>query len=189
MQNVEYKAELRDLSLARTIAASIGALLADTLRQTDTYFRIPDAKLKKRETAGQPTEWIFYSRPGQTRAKLSNFTLYPEAMARERFGNNDLPVWVVVKKVRELWSWHGVRIHLDTVEGLAHLADEKGVRGPGYFIEFEALVCPERSLAKAHEQVEFLRSSFGPAMGEPLAVGYAELLSQEQEPAREDTDR
>lgn len=178
MQNIEYKAELRDLPLARTIASGIGAMQAEMLRQTDTYFRIPDAKLKKRETIGHPTEWVFYSRPGQTRPKLSNFTIYSEAVARERFGHADLPVWVVVRKVRELWLWHGVRIHLDTVEGLSHAFDEKGNRGPGCFIEFEALVCPERSLTKASQEVEFLRESFNPAMGEALAVGYAELLSQ-----------
>jgi adenylate cyclase class IV len=167
MQNVEYKAELRDLSLARTIAAAIGALRVDTLRQTDTYFRIPDAKLKRRETVGHPTEWVFYSRPDRARAKLSTFTLYPEHMARERFGNTDLPVWTVVKKSRELWTYDGVRIHLDTVENL------------GTFIEFEALICPERTQAKGHELVEFLRTSFAPAMGESLAVGYAELLTHE----------
>jgi adenylate cyclase class IV len=180
MQNVEYKAELRDIALARTIAAGIGAIHAEILRHTDTYFRVPDAKLKKRESVGHPTEWVFYSRPGQSRAKLSNFTLYSEHQARERFGAAELPVWVVVKKVRELWSWEGVRIHLDTVDGLAHMPNEDGTRGPATFIEFEALVTPERSLAKAHEQVEFLRKSFLPAAGEPLSVGYAELLSQEQ---------
>jgi adenylate cyclase class IV len=181
MQNVEYKAELRDPALARTIAASIGALRVDTLRQTDTYFRIPDGKLKRRETLGQPTEWVFYSRPGQSRAKLSTFTIYPEHMARERFGSTDLPVWLVVKKARDLWTWNGVRIHFDAVEGLAHIPDANGVHGPAHFIEFEALVCPERTLAQGHEQVEFLRSSFAPAMGEAIAVGYAELLAQEQE--------
>ena len=71
MQNVEYKAELRDPSLARTIAATIGAIKVDTLRQTDTYFRVPDAKLKKRETLGHPTEWVFYNRPGRSRLKRS----------------------------------------------------------------------------------------------------------------------
>lgn len=188
MQNVEYKAELRDLSLARTIAASIGALRVDTLRQTDTYFRIPDGKLKKRETLGQPTEWIFYSRPGQSRAKLSTFTIYPEHMARERFGSTDLPVWLIVKKSRDLWTWNGVRIHLDSVEGLGHQRDEQGRPTPGHFIEFEALVCPERAQAKAHEQVEFLRASFAPAMGEAIAAGYADLLMQEREPVQEGTD-
>jgi adenylate cyclase class IV len=188
MQNVEYKAELKDLSLARTIAAAIGAIRVDTLQQTDTYFRIPDGKLKKRETLGQPTEWIFYSRPGQTRAKLSTFTIYPEHMARERFGASDPPVWLIVKKSRELWSFDGVRIHLDTVESLGHKRDAEGKATPGMFIEFEALICPERSQAKAHEQVEFLRSSFNSAMGEAIAAGYAELLSQEHEPAQEGID-
>ena len=67
MQNVEYKAELRDIALARTIAAAIGAIKVDTLVQTDTYFRVPDAKLKRRETVGHTTECVFYNRPGRTR--------------------------------------------------------------------------------------------------------------------------
>ena len=167
MQNVEYKAELRDASLARTIAASIGAIKVDTLRQTDTYFRVPDAKLKKRETLGHPTEWVFYNRPGRSRPKLSTFTLYPEHMARERFGHADLPVWVIVKKVRELWTYDGVRIHFDAVEGL------------GSFVEFEALICPERTQAKGLELVEMLRTSLAPAMGEAIACGYADLLAGE----------
>jgi adenylate cyclase class IV len=167
MQNVEYKAELRDLSLARTIIAALGAFRVDLLRQTDTYFRVPDAKLKKRETVGHPTEWVFYSRPDRSRPKLSTFTLYPDHMARERFGSTDLPVWVVVKKARELWIYDGVRIHLDTVENL------------GTFIEFEALICPERTQATGHEVVDFLRKSLAPAMGEAIACGYADLLAGE----------
>lgn len=165
MQNIEYKAELRDLALARTIAPSIGALHADTLEQTDTYFRVPDARLKKRETIGRPTEWVFYNRPSRMRPKLSNFTIYPEPMARERFGQIAMPVWLIVKKRRELWVKNGVRIHLDSVEGL------------GNFIEFEALICPERGMAACHEAVEALRKSFGPALGEPIGCGYADLLA------------
>lgn len=168
MQNVEYKAELRDIALARTIAASIKAIFVDTLKQTDTYFRVPDAMLKKRETEGHPTEWVFYSRALRTQSKLSNFTLYPDSMAQERFGAAELPVWLVVKKKRELWTYQGVRIHLDQVENL------------GTYIEFEALVCPERSMEKAREQVEHLRQSFAPAMGEAIACGYADLLEAEK---------
>lgn len=165
MQNVEYKAELRDPALARTLAGNLRALPVETLRQTDTYFRVPDGKLKKRETVGFPTEWVFYARPSRARAKLSNFTIYPEAMAKARFGAMPLPAWVTVVKTRELWTYDGVRIHLDTVAGL------------GTFIEFEALICPERSLQRAHELVEMLRKHFGPAMGEPIACGYADLLA------------
>lgn len=168
MQNVEFKAELRDPSLARTICASINALRADTLVQTDTYFRVPDAKLKKRETVGHDTEWVFYSRAPRSRPKLSTYTIYSEAQAIERFGTTPLPIWVVVKKSRDLWLYQGVRIHLDNVEEL------------GWFIEFEALVSPDRNLARCHELLDTLRRALGPAMGEPIAVGYAELLLQEQ---------
>lgn len=168
MQNVEYKSELRDISLARTIAASLGALHADTLVQTDTYFRVPDAKLKKRETVGHPTEYIFYSRAARTKPKLSNFTIYSEAQAAERFGSSPLPVLLVVKKTRELWLLKGVRIHLDQVESL------------GNFLEFEALVTPDRNLAKCHHLMDELRLAFSHALGEAIAVGYAELITANQ---------
>lgn len=170
MQNVEYKAELRDVALGRTIAASINALQVGVLEQTDTYYRVPDGRLKKRETRGSPTEWIFYSRPDRSKAKLSTFTIYPDVMAQQRFGTIGLPTWIVVKKVRELWTFDGVRIHLDTVEGL------------GTFVEFEALICPERSMTKAHQQVEQLRQAFKPAIGEPISRGYADMLCPDTEP-------
>jgi adenylate cyclase class IV len=168
MQNVEYKSELRDADLARTILRAIGAGWVATFRQIDTYYRVPDARLKKRETQGHPTEWVFYQRASRARPKLSTFTIYPEAMARERFGETPLPVWCVVRKSRELYlSREGVRIHIDTVEGL------------GLFVEFEALICPERNLARCHEAIDGLRRALAPAMGEPVACGYADLAAAE----------
>jgi adenylate cyclase class IV len=164
MQNVEYKAELRDISLAKTLCGAVGASWVSTLEQTDTYYRVADAKLKRRECIGYEPEWVFYNRSSRPQPKLSNFTIYSDAQAQQRFGAVPLPVLCVVKKRRELYmSRHGVRIHLDHVEGL------------GDFIEFEALVCPERSLSDAHAQVEELRRAFRPAMGEAIAAGYADL--------------
>lgn len=173
MQNVEFKAELRDPGLARTICRALeagGAQFVGTLRQTDTYFRVPDAKLKKREVPGAPTEYIFYNRPNRSRPKLSSYTIYTEAQALERFGTTPLPVWVVVNKSRDLYMHKGVRIHIDRVEGL------------GEFIEFEAVVAHEHNLSSCHAIIEELRAAFGPAMGEPIACGYAELLAGEDAP-------
>ncbi len=103
MHNVEFKAELRDLPLARSVCKAIGATFILTLEQTDTYFRVAAGRLKKRECAGEPTEYIFYDRENRARPKLSHFTIYSEAQAVERFGAAPLPVWVVVRKVRELY--------------------------------------------------------------------------------------
>ncbi len=175
MQNIELKAELRDLPLARTIARGIGATFILAFDQTDTYYRVPSGKLKKRETVDEPVEFIFYDRPTKSAAKLSNFTIYSQDQAAERFGTHPLPVWVVVRKRRELFILGHVRIHLDTVEGL------------GSFLEFEALISRDYDAARCDQSVAELREKFQPALGELIDCGYADLLAREQEntPARE----
>lgn len=169
MQNLEFKSELRDLALARSVVRHLGAAWVGTFKQTDTYYRVPDAKLKKRETEGLPTEWIFYTRVGRLKPKISTFTIYTDSEAKERFGTAPLPVWCTVVKARELYIWEGVRIHLDDVERL------------GKFLEFEALVRPERNLAKCHALLGTLRQKLGPALGEPIACGYADILTRDEE--------
>ncbi len=171
MHNVEYKAELRDMAMARAACQAVGASFIAVLRQTDTYFRVPSGRLKRRECPGEPTEWIFYDRRDEARPRLSCFTIYTDSQARERFGVSPLPELVVVRKRRELHLLENVRIHLDEVEGL------------GQFIEFEALVSPGFPVAKCHASVDRLRAAFGPALGEPLSVSYADLLIQERDGA------
>jgi adenylate cyclase, class 2 len=164
MQNVEFKAELQDLSLARSICRALGATAISTMHQTDTYYRLPTGRLKKREMPGEPTEYIFYQRPDKTQPKVSTFTIYTENEAITRFGATSLPVWLVVKKTRELWMLGNVRIHLDTVEGL------------GPFLEFEALVTPHSDITRCHAMVGELREQFKPALGEPVSTGYSDML-------------
>lgn len=169
MQNVEFKAELRDPALARGILgpAGLGATWIVQLRQTDTYYVVPAGRLKKRECPGEPTEYIFYDRADRAQPRLSHFKLYTEGQAFERFGSSPLPVWIVVKKVRDLYMLGNVRVHLDQVEGLGH------------FIEFEALVSPQHTVAQCHGAVAALREHLGVALGEPIAAGYSDLLERE----------
>jgi adenylate cyclase, class 2 len=165
MQNVEFKAELQDLPLARSICRALGAMSISTMQQTDTYFKLPAGRLKKREVPGEPTEYIFYERPDKTQPKVSTFTIYTENEAITRFGATSLPVWLVVKKTRELWMLGNVRIHLDTVEGL------------GAFLEFEALVTPQANVGRCQSSVGSLREQFKHALGEPVSTGYSDMLA------------
>lgn len=171
MHNVEYKAELRDLAMARAACGAIGAAHIITLEQVDTYFRVPSGRLKRRECEGEPTEWIFYDRRDEARPRLSCFTIYSDVQARERFGVAPLPELVVVRKTRDLYLYENARIHLDEVEGL------------GRFLEFEALVSPGFPVARCHAIVDQLRASFGPALGEPLSCSYADLILASEETA------
>lgn len=164
MRNVEFKAEVRDLPLAGLIVQELGARWIARLEQTDTYFRVPHARLKKRETLGEPPEWIFYERADSPRPRVSSFMIYSEAEARERFGIAPLPVLVVVRKSRDLYMHANVRMHLDRVEDL------------GDFLELEAMVtkaCPEEA---CRAQVTALRAALAPVLGEPISAGYSDLL-------------
>jgi predicted adenylyl cyclase CyaB len=165
MQNIEFKAELRDLDLARTLLRKIHATPIDTLEQTDTYYRMTDGRLKKRETKGHPTEVIFYHREDAARARLSRFTIYSQSQARQHFGAEELPIWLKVVKVREVYMHSGVRIHLDRVEGL------------GTFIEFEALVTPQTPEQACHQSVALLRQALAPVMGELLSHSYCDMIA------------
>jgi adenylate cyclase class IV len=175
MHNVEMKAELRDLDLAKTVCHGLKATFIATLEQTDTYYRIPAGRLKKRETTGEPTEYVFYERANRPQPKLSHFVIYTEEQARERFGSEPLPVWVTVKKKRELWMLGNTRIHLDSVEGL------------GNFLEFESLVCRDHNIARGHESISQLRERFGPALGGLIDCSYSDMLARElEEPTEAD---
>ncbi len=170
MQNVEYKAELRDVGLARGVCERLGATRVGVLRQVDTYYRVADGRLKRRETgdaSGRSVEYIFYHRPNRVRPALSHFTIYDERGARERWGQRELPVWVTVRKTRELWQYKNVRIHLDDVERL------------GRFLELEAQVGPGCHVGQAHMLVNGLRARFGPSLGEPISQSYSDMVARE----------
>lgn len=166
MHNVEFKAELRDLPLARSIVRSLGARFIVKMNQTDTYYRTPTGRLKRRECDGEPTEYIHYDRTDRLLPKLSHFTIYSEDRFREVFGIEPLPVWLTVRKVRELFMLGNVRIHLDQVETL------------GDFVEFEALVSPDHTVPTCHRAIAELREKLTPVLGEAIAGGYSDLLER-----------
>ncbi len=171
MENIEIKLECRDPGLARSICRTYGAAFAGTLNQTDTYYRLARGRerLKKRETPGERAEYVHYERADQARPRPSRFTLYTAAEARRRFGKAPLPVWVVVRKVREVFIVANIRIHLDEVPGLGH------------FVEFEAEVSSAHDAAQCHESIATLREVLAPALGEPVALSYADLVAQAAE--------
>lgn len=174
MQNIEFKAELRDLDLARARCQSLEATFVRIGEQKDTYYRLLDGRLKRRESPGDAVEWIFYHRTDRPAARICHYMLYSDEQARARWGVLPLREWIVVQKVRELWLLGNVRIHLDQVTEL------------GTYIEFEAQVSRRHDVKTCHGQIASLRESFGPILGEAIAGSYADLLERlRHEPADE----
>lgn len=169
MQNIEFKAELRDIELARGQCRLIGAQRIGVLRQLDTYYKLADGRLKRREAPGEPIEWVYYHRPDRVTPRMSNYTILSDEQARRRWGTQSLRAWLDVRKTRELWMLGDVRIHLDEVDEL------------GTFVEFEAMLSKQFTVKEAHAAIAKLRETFEPAMGEPIALSYSDLMEVEKE--------
>ena len=172
MQDLEFKSELRDAPLARAVLERRNGVHACTIRQRDTYYRVPTGRFKKREAevdgVAEPTEFIRYDRDYRPGPRISRFQILTPEETAERFGETLPAPWLVVEKTRELYMADGARVHLDEVDGL------------GRFLEIELLVTPKNNLARAHERLSALRSALAPCLGEPIADGYADLLAAEQ---------
>ena len=48
MKNIEFKAELRNIDLARSVCFVVGARALGVLLQTDEYVAVPEGRLKRR---------------------------------------------------------------------------------------------------------------------------------------------
>jgi len=164
MANIEYKAELLDLELARAQCRALGAQHVEIIQQVDTYFRTTNGRLKRRTVAGRPVQWISYERANEPSPRVSHYTILNEEQARMRWGEFDLPEWLTVTKTREHWQHDNARIHLDEVDHL------------GRFVEFEAVIDEQHDEQSCRALIESLRETFAPILGEAVPQSYSDML-------------
>lgn len=168
--NIEIKARCDDLDAIRTVLQAEDADFIGEDRQVDTYFRVPDGRLKLREGTIERS-LIHYDRPDQEGPKPSDVTRYePDAPA----GLKDvltaaLGVWVVVAKRREIYFIDNVKIHLDRVDGL------------GTFVEIEAIGRDASAdPAALRAQCETYMDRFQLTADALVADSYSDLLHRRQ---------
>lgn len=172
-RNVELKA--RDPEPERSLAACerlAGAVDHGTLWQRDTYFAVPEGRLKLREQ--EPADggpWLIqYRRPDETVARVSRYRLVgvDDADVCRTALDEALGTRGVVEKRRRLFLWQDVRIHLDEVAGL------------GSFLELEAVAPAGSDLSPERRRVAELREVLAICEEDLVAVGYADLLAGKQ---------
>lgn len=166
MKNVEIKALCRDLTAARRVAAGLGARCHGTIHQVDTYFRVPNGRLKLRQATPGRDELVYYRRPDEPQPKVSDYQVVEVAHSDALCGllTEALGVVARVVKDREVWLLEEARIHLDSVEGL------------GSFIEFEVMVIGGATEDSCHARAAELLAAFGLTDDDLIAGSYADLL-------------
>jgi adenylate cyclase class 2 len=164
--NIEVKAHYPDLSAAREICHRLDAHFESILNQIDTYFATTGGRLKLRQINNERAELISYVRPNEASARKSLYTVTPVADAKaelERLGKES-KLLCTVRKRRELYLWHNVRIHLDEVDSL------------GSFIEFEGVVSLQADEQISRQRVDRLVTEFDITDADQIAVSYSDLL-------------
>jgi homotetrameric cytidine deaminase len=163
-RNVELKALDPDPARSLAVCRELGAEDRGVLRQRDTYFRARAGRLKLREEEPGGAVLIQYDRPDAAEARESRYRLTrvedPDDL-RESL-DDALGTLVVVEKERRLLLWDGVRIHLDTVDGL------------GSFVELEGVAPPESDLEPEREKVARLQQALG--IADVLTDSYSDRL-------------
>jgi adenylate cyclase class 2 len=167
LRNIELKAVCRDLPAARAAALRLDPPVRNdgVRRQIDTYFLVPNGRLKLRET-DRASELIWYDRPDEAATRRSDYRLTPISHPSELKASLTAAVRVrgVVDKTREVLLWHNVRIHLDQVAGL------------GSFVEFEAVIGPGDDEETGHVRIAELCTAMSIARADHLETSYCDLL-------------
>lgn len=164
-RNVELKARMESLAEPRRIARELTGGPPTIERQVDTYFHCRHGRLKLRRINDAAAVLIGYSRPDESSARLSRYRLVPapDPDALEATLAAALGVERVVEKVREIFLYENVRIHLDEVVGL------------GAFLELEAVLTADQTTAEGEEIVDRLRRRFGIEPSALIATSYRDL--------------
>ena len=164
MQNIEFKAELRNLEAARQQCRLLGPSALVCLCSATRIFGWRTAGSSGARSMASAIQWVYYHRPDRVSPRMSNYTILTDVQAKRRWGTRSLKPWLVVDKTRELWTFGELRINLDVVKGL------------GTFLEFEAVVSRRFNVKACHELIARLRESFAPLLGEPISVSYSDLM-------------
>ncbi len=166
--NVEIKAKCDNAERVRAVLREQNARIAGTDHQIDTYFRVPEGRLKLRQ-GNIENALIAYRRPNQAAPKTSDVVLAPVTRGEELRGvlERSLGMLVVVDKQREIYYVDNIKFHIDEVKGL------------GSFVEIEACGKPgedARLLAQCREYMEL----FGIREEDLIDRSYSDLLLDQQ---------
>jgi adenylate cyclase, class 2 len=164
--NVEIKARCSKPEAVRDYLLAAGARFAGTDHQTDTYFNVPNGRLKLRE-GNIENNLIFYERTNQEGPKQSSFRLVrvPDAAGLKSALAASCGIKTVVSKTRGIYYINNVKFHIDDVRGL------------GAFVEIEAFNNDgELDAAALRQQCDFYIRALEINQGDLIAVSYSDLL-------------
>jgi adenylate cyclase class IV len=172
-QNIELKVACtaEEFAAVRACLASRSLRSQETFRQTDTYLRAADGRLKLREiesSSGTSAELIQYQREDKPGGRVSTYRripIAPDAVSDLKAALSDaLGILVTIRKTRTVAIWGSTRIHLDDVDEL------------GLFVELETVLGDELELAEGEAELRDVVNWLGLASLPSIPGSYSDLI-------------
>jgi len=166
--NVEMKARCGNPQNIREFLIGNKAEYKGLDEQCDTYFNVPNGRLKLRE-GNIENNLIFYQRNNQAGPKKSHFKLVQveDATGLKAALTESIGVKVVVKKKREIYYIGNVKFHIDEVPGL------------GSFVEIEAgNIFADLSEDELKQQCDFYMQQFWIRSEDLIEMSYSDMLME-----------
>lgn len=168
--NYEFKARTTDLKRQEKKLLKLNPLFIGEDNQTDTYFNVPNDRLKLRE-GNIENSLIYYERQNTADAKQSQVLLYkhsPDRTLKEILIMTN-GIKIIVEKKRRIYFIDTVKFHFDTIPGL------------GSFIEVEAIdKTGEIGIKQLMQQCNKYAAYFGIKDSDYIAVSYCDLIIENQ---------
>ncbi len=163
--NIEIKAHSVRNDKIRSILKSKNADFKGTDHQVDTYFKVPEGRLKLRQ-GNIENSLIFYRRENTSQPKESDVSLYrtKEINDLKQVLINALGELVTVDKQREIYFIDNVKFHLDKVKNL------------GEFVEIEAIGKQEEEREALLNQCNYYLQLFEINEDDLISVSYSDML-------------
>ena len=165
LKNLEFKANCHSLNVLRQHLTNFQAEHRRTMKQLDTYFNVPQGRLKLREINTHEAQLIYYERSDLAESRYSNYQVcdISEPMAFKQIATMAWGVKIVVEKQRELWLFGNTRIHLDEVENL------------GQFVELETVI-RHQTEGDAQAEHQLVKDALGIKDEDLVSVSYGDLV-------------
>ena len=166
-RSVEVKARVRDLGQLRARAEALTKRPCRVLNEHDTFFRVPQGRLKLRTLAHGQGELLWYQREDTRGPRAAHYlaATTDEPAALRELLSRCLGVAGTVTKRRSLYTLGRARVHLDEVAEL------------GSFVEIEVALANEQTADDGVEVLARLMEKLGISEDDLVAGAYVDLLT------------
>jgi len=166
--NIEIKARCTDHVAIEKVIQKMNIPFEGMQQQSDTFFNVPNGRLKLRESDTKGNFLIPYLRPDVKKPRKSDYVLLDVNDVDQSLNILEKMFGVrgIVEKTRKVFHYDNIRIHLDQVDDL------------GNFIELEGVIKNKKQKEETLQKIDLLMEIFEIKDEDIVINAYIDMLEK-----------